>query len=118
MKYRSIINYLILTSTNFFSLWIQPAFSSITILNCSGEIPNKTPCLIEANQYKINISRIDICQENPFPNYKITPDYGGAKCINLLDKNSKKVRFPRKAHVKFKSFIVDEIRQFSVTPTQ
>ena len=35
-----------------------------------------------------------------------------------LDKNSKKVRFPRKAHVKFKSFIVDEIRQFSVTPTQ
>ena len=118
MKYRSIINFLILTSTNLFGVGIKPAFSSITILNCSGEIPNKTACLIEANQYKINITRIDICQENPFPDYRITPDYFGSKCINLLDKNSKKVRFPRKAHVKFKSFIVDEIRQFSVTPTQ
>ena len=86
MKYRSIINFLILTNTNLFGFWAQPAFSSITILNCSGEIPNKTPCLIEANQYKINISRIDICQENPFPNYKITPDYINSKCINLLDK--------------------------------
>ena len=51
-----------------------------------GEIPNKTPCLIEANQYKINISRIDICQENPFPNYRINPDFFSSKCINLLDK--------------------------------
>ena len=86
MKYRSIINFLILTSTSLFGFWIKPAYSSITILNCSGEIPDKTPCLIEANQYKINISRIDICQENPFPNYRITPDYIGSKCINLLDK--------------------------------
>tara|TARA_B100000073_G_scaffold244986_1_gene205495 strand:+ start:768 stop:1583 length:816 start_codon:yes stop_codon:yes gene_type:complete len=86
MKYRSIINFLILISPNLFFIWIKPAFSSITILNCSGEIPNKTPCLIEANQYKINISRVDICQENPFPNYSITPDYVGSKCINLLDK--------------------------------
>ena len=69
MKYRSIINFLILTSATLFGVEIKPAYSSITILNYSGEIPNKTPCLIEANQYKINILRVDICQENPFPNY-------------------------------------------------
>ena len=86
MKYRSIINFLFITSTSLFGVWIKPAYTSITILNCSGEIPDKTPCLIEADQYKINISRIDICQENPFPNYRITPDYFGSKCINLLDK--------------------------------
>ena len=86
MKCRSIINFLFITSTSLFGVWIKPAYTSITIFNCSGEIPNKTPCLIEADQYKINISRIDICQENPFPNYRINPDFFGSKCINLLDK--------------------------------
>ena len=33
-----------------------------TILNCLGDIPNKTSCLIKATSYKINVERIDICQ--------------------------------------------------------
>ena len=86
MKYGLIIKFLILTITNFFGIWIKPAHSSITVLNCSGEIPNNNPCLIEASQYKINISRVDICQENPFPSYRFSPDYFGSKCINLLNK--------------------------------
>ena len=38
----------------------QPVHSAATIIKCTGQIPNKTACLIEANSLKINIYRIDI----------------------------------------------------------
>ena len=90
MKYKSIFNFLLFTGVNLSGLFIKPVFSSITILNCSGNIPKKAACLIDASTYKVKISRIDICQKNPFPNYRITPDYGESNCINLLDKKISK----------------------------
>ena len=76
------ISYLILFAWNS----NKPVYSSQRILNCTGAIPKKTACIIKANTFKVKIKRIDICQKNPLPNYRITPDFSGAKCINLLDK--------------------------------
>ena len=71
----------------------KPLYSSTTILNCNGNIPQKTACIIKASSYDVNIRRIDICQKDPFPNYRNTPDYDGSICINLLssDLSSKNV---------------------------
>mgnify|MGYP003349035325 CR=1 FL=1 len=41
--------------------------------------------IIKASSYNLKIRRIDICQKNPLPNYKITPDFSGSKCINLTN---------------------------------
>lgn len=62
----------------------KSAFSSSRILNCNGSIPKNTACIIKASTYDIRIKRIDICQKNPFPNYRSTPNFSGSKCINLL----------------------------------
>ena len=73
----------------------KPVYSS-TILNCNGSIPKKTACIIKASSYAVRIKRIDICQTNPFPNYRSTADFGGSKCINLLnDELSNKNDFDR-----------------------
>lgn len=65
----------------------KPAYASATILNCTGEIPKKTACIIQASSYNVNIRRIDLCQKDPFPNYRITADFSGSKCITLLNRN-------------------------------
>ena len=75
------ISYFILLSWNS----NKPVYSSATILNCTGDIPKKTACLIKANSFKAKIRRIDICQSNPFPNYRSMPNFSGSKCINLFD---------------------------------
>ena len=62
----------------------KPVFSSATILNCTGNIPKKTACIIKASSYDASFKRIDICQEDPFPNYRSTPDFSGSRCLNLL----------------------------------
>ena len=84
MKGISIFNLII----GFLSLYIfngnKPIHSSTFILNCKGNIPKKTACIIKASSFKLSVRRIDICQKNPFPNYKVTTDFNGAKCINLL----------------------------------
>ena len=85
MKKISGINYLLIFLTSLISLNIRPLYSSATTLNCVGQIPNKTACLIEANKLKLRIRRIDICQKNPFPSYRSTADYSGSKCINLFN---------------------------------
>ena len=73
MRNTSILNlvfgYLILLAWNS----NKPVYSSARILNCTGSIPKKTACIIKASSYDMNIRRIDICQKNPLPNYKITP---------------------------------------------
>ena len=56
-----------------------------TILNCNGEIPNKTACLIKASTYNIDITRIDICQEDPFPEFRTSADFNNSNCINLFN---------------------------------
>ena len=75
-----IISYLILLIWNL----NKPVYSSTTILNCTGNIPKKIACIIKANSYDVSIKRIDICQKDPFPNYRSTPDYTGSICINLF----------------------------------
>lgn len=85
MRFISIFNlsisYLIIL------LWLsnKPVHSSATILNCTGKIPKKTACIIKASSYDISIRRIDICQKDPFPNYRTTADFIRSKCINLLN---------------------------------
>tara|TARA_B100000401_G_scaffold436346_1_gene379650 strand:+ start:1163 stop:1984 length:822 start_codon:yes stop_codon:yes gene_type:complete len=76
-----LIGYLILFACNS----NKPVYSSARILNCSGTIPRKTACLIRANSFKAKIRRIDVCQNNPFPNYRSMPDFSGSKCINLFN---------------------------------
>ena len=85
MKNIFFFHFLLLISS-FTSLFSKPVFADNTILNCSGNIPKNTSCLIKASTYKINISRIDLCQTNPFPSFRSTADYIGSKCINLFDK--------------------------------
>ena len=75
-----IIYYLILFIWNI----NKPVYSSVTILNCTGNIPKKIACIIKANSYDVSIKRIDICQKDPFPNYRSTPDYNRSICINLF----------------------------------
>ena len=75
------IGYFILLAWNF----NKPVYSSARILNCNGAIPRRTACLIRANSFKATIRRIDVCQSNPFPNYRSSPDFSGSKCINLLN---------------------------------
>ena len=67
----------------------QPVHSAATIIQCAGQIPNKTACLIEANSLKTNIYRIDLCKESPFPNYRSSADYSSAGCISLFNDNGK-----------------------------
>ena len=87
MKRLFLIHFLIFIPSSF-SLLIKPVSAGITILNCSGDIPKNTSCLIKAKTYKVNILRIDLCQSNPFPSFRSTADYIGSKCINLFDKNN------------------------------
>ena len=54
------------------------------ILPCTNEIPDKVACLIKASSYDIKISRIDICQDNPFPEFRTIPNFNGSKCITLF----------------------------------
>ena len=121
MKSKSIFNffigYLILIT---FDL-NKAVNSSTTILNCNGSIPKKTACIIKASSYDVRIRKIDICQRNPFPNYRSTPDFNGTKCINLLNKeisnqnyigNKKKLYFPKDLNIekgtyKFISIILE-----------
>ena len=85
MRWISILNlfigYLILLAWNS----NRPVYSSARILNCTGTIPKNTACIIKASSYDVGIRRIDICQKNPFPDYRITADFSGSKCINLLN---------------------------------
>ena len=79
------------------SIFIDHVFASSTILNCNGEIPTKAACLITAKTYKTYIKRIELCQNDPFPNFRSTPDFNEGKCINLsnLD-NPKKIDLNKK----------------------
>tara|TARA_Y100001978_G_scaffold41112_1_gene36646 strand:+ start:797 stop:1621 length:825 start_codon:yes stop_codon:yes gene_type:complete len=99
MNFKLIINFFLITSSSISYCFIKPSYAA-TILNCNGEIPKKTTCLIKARSYDVDILRIDICKENPFPSFRSTPDFNGSKCLNLfkvngvlnkinLDKNSK-----------------------------
>ena len=63
----------------------EPVHSAATIIKCAGQIPNKTACLIKANSIKTNIYRVDLCKENPFPNYRSSADYSGAGCLSLFN---------------------------------
>ena len=85
MRSISILNlfifYLILLAWNS----NKPVYSSVKILNCTGNIPKKVACIIKANSFKVKVRRVDICQKNPLPNYRSTPDFSGSKCINLLN---------------------------------
>ena len=121
MKKISGINYLLVILTSMLNLNIRPLYSSSTILNCTGQIPNKTACLIEANSFKVKVRRIDICQKNPFPSYRSTADYSGSKCINLFNEKitgqgylekSKKFNIPKnlfieKGEYKYISIILE-----------
>lgn len=69
--------------------FIRPIKAATTAIKCSGTIPKNTICYINANTYELEILRVDICQNDPFPNYRKTADYPGSKCLNLFfnDKN-------------------------------
>ena len=80
-----------------------------TILNCLGDIPNKTSCLIKATSYKINVERIDICQNNPFPSNRKTPDYINSNCVNLYDIRKDSIKFALKRNSKFELPNIDNV---------
>tara|TARA_Y100000589_G_scaffold331125_1_gene383375 strand:+ start:1127 stop:1945 length:819 start_codon:yes stop_codon:yes gene_type:complete len=86
MKIKSIINLIIITLTGTQYISFKPVYGNTTILRCTGKIPKDTACLITASTYDVTISRIDICQKNPFPDYRISPDLTNKKCVNLYDK--------------------------------
>ena len=82
---KKLILMVLLTSSFFKNKIIAENF----ILPCTNEIPDQVACLINASSYDIKISKIDICQDNPFPVFRSIPDFNGSKCINLFNnKNS------------------------------
>ena len=72
----------------FLFIYKEKASAKSTVLNCSGKIPKNTSCLIKASKYQIDILRIDICKNNPFPYFRSTPDYSGNKCISILNEKN------------------------------
>tara|TARA_Y100001968_G_scaffold333950_1_gene401739 strand:+ start:29674 stop:30438 length:765 start_codon:yes stop_codon:yes gene_type:complete len=84
-----------------FGILLKSAKPGATILRCNGNIPNKAACLIKAKTYKITIFKIDVCQNNPFPEFRSTADYGGATCLNLFD--NKKVNLNRNLKIELPS---------------
>jgi hypothetical protein len=93
MKKNSIIKFLIIFFSSLNPFLAKLSYSDTTILPCSENIPSNVACLIKANSYKIEISRLDICQDNPFPKNRSSADYGGARCVNLFDskRNTNKI---------------------------
>ncbi len=71
----------------FTGTWTQAVHSAATIIKCSGQIPNKTACLIKPISYGIDTYRVDICKENPFPSSRSSADYAGAGCMTLFNGN-------------------------------
>tara|TARA_Y100001968_G_C19421016_1_gene751742 strand:+ start:1005 stop:1787 length:783 start_codon:yes stop_codon:yes gene_type:complete len=69
--------------------WNQSFNSAATIINCKGQIPERTACLIKPSSYKINTYRVDICQRSPFPDYRSSADYSGAGCMTLFNGKGK-----------------------------
>ena len=65
----------------------QPGHTAASIINCKGQIPDKTACLITPSSLKVDIYRVDICKESPFPKYRSSPDYAAADCITLFNGN-------------------------------
>ena len=86
MNFKSIINFSLISLSSISCVFIKPSYSA-TVLNCNGEMPKKTTCLIKATSYEVNIERIDICEQNPFPIFRSTPDFSGSKCLNLFKGN-------------------------------
>ena len=82
---RLLTLFIVLTS----SLLTKKIIAEDFILPCTNKIPDKVACLIQAASFDIKISKIDICQNNPFPEFRSTPDFNGGNCINLFNtKNS------------------------------
>ena len=102
MKNRFLLISLFTTLCGIIPGWDLPAHSALTIIQCTGKIPKDTPCLINASSYKIDIYRVDLCQENPFPDYRITPDYQGAECISLFNRNGNLWKIDSKSDSKIK----------------
>ena len=88
MKRIKISYFLIAYLISFTSFRINPLYSAATILNCNNKIPKRTPCLIKASSYKVEIEKVDICSKNPFPDFRTTPDYAGSFCLSLYDKKN------------------------------
>ena len=95
------------------SNWDIPAHSALTIIQCSGKIPNNTACLINASSFKIDIYRIDICEKNPFPDYRMTPDYSGAGCISLFNQKGKSWEVDSKNKIKIPNLDREKIKSGS-----
>ena len=70
----------------------QPGHTAASIINCKGQIPDKTACLITPSSLKVDIYRVDICKESPFPNYRSSADYASANCISIFNDNGKLYR--------------------------
>ena len=87
MKLKSIFNLILISITGMQCGLIKSAYPSINILRCTGKIPKNVACLITASSYEVIISRVDICQKNPFPDFRISPDLNNKKCIKLYEKN-------------------------------
>ena len=90
MKKSTLTKFLFFNLIGIFFLQIKQIYSSSTIIGCSGDIPKGVPCLIKASSYKVEVEKIDICKNNPFPNIRSTPDYAGSYCLNLYDKKKDK----------------------------
>jgi len=85
MKIRTILKLFLISSILILFDCFREIKSSNMILKCNGEIPKKVACLIEATSYKVNIARIDICKDNPFPAFRSNPDYERSSCIKLFN---------------------------------
>ena len=97
MKYRVLFLSLFTVLGGFVFAGNQPVKAAATIIKCSGQIPNKTACLIEAGSYGIDTYRVDLCQESPFPDFRSSADYAGSGCMTLFNGKGSlyKWRFPK-----------------------
>ena len=80
----------------------KPLRAALTILDCNGRIPRKTACLIKPVTFKTDIYRIDICKENPFPDYRSSPNYSGSGCMALFRSKGRLYRFDIRKGPKYK----------------
>tara|TARA_Y100000589_G_scaffold278395_1_gene273874 strand:+ start:1075 stop:1893 length:819 start_codon:yes stop_codon:yes gene_type:complete len=105
MKIKTIINLILISIAGLQCSLYEPLYSSTNRLKCTGKIPKNIACLIEASSYEIIISRIDICKNNPFPDFRISPNINNKKCINLYEKSS----FNKINLTKYKKFEIPEL---------
>ena len=87
MQKRSLLISLFASGLGLFGPWDLPAYSAVTVSDCTGIPSGDTACLIEPTTYQVSFYRVDICVNDPFPSTSSSADYAGSGCITLFNGN-------------------------------